>query len=559
MRDQSFRAVVLFLVLALCAMPAMGQDGGASSHPRILVHYMPWYQAKPFAPNWGWHWTMDHFNPDVLDMDDRRQIASHSYPLIGPYDSRDEDVIEYHALLMKVAGIDGVIVDWYGTSGLFDYPEIHEATLRTFSGISAAGLSFAICYEDQTVQHLIDRGALTAGQAVAHAQEQIEFVRDAWISHSSYLRLDGAPVILNFGPQYFKSAAQWEQILSVLDEPAAFFTLDQRLDPVAAGAFAWPPMHIANGRTLSRGELDRYLNLFYAHGRLEWPSFVGGAFPGFHDIYAEAGVGSSYGFLDARGGQTFSSTLERALDENSPIIQIATWNDFGEGTNIEPTREYGYQYLMRIQEAVADLKDLPFPMLADTKRELSTALGVLIGAALCVAITCAADMMADLKTGYIVGAIPKKQQIVELIFTGIGPLISMLVLLLIVQANMEKFGIPIGVGTDTTAPQAQALQAVIHGIRGESMPYMLYGLGALAGALLGLGSFAGLGVLIGLSMYLPMNYIATYGIGCIISIIVAKVKGRTFAEEWGVPLAAGFIVGDALLGLSVNLVVLMQS
>ncbi len=184
---------------------------------------------------------------------------------------------------------------------------------------------------------------------------------------------------------------------------------------------------------------------------------------------------------------------------------------------------------------------------------------VMIGAALCVAITCAADMMADLKTGYIVGANPKKQQIVELLFTGIGPVISMLVLLLIARANIEKFGVPMGVGTDTTAPQAQALQAVITGVQGGQMPYMLYGLGALAGALLGLGSFAGLGVLVGLSMYLPMNYIATYGIGCIINMLVSKAKGRTWAEEWGVPLAAGFIVGDALLGLSVNFIVLLQS
>ena len=71
--------------------------------------------------------------------------------------------------------------------------------------------------------------------------------------------------------------------------------------------------------------------------------------------------------------------------------------------------------------------------------------------------------------------------------------------------------------------------------------------------------FAGLGVLVGLSMYLPMNYIATYGVGCIINMIVSKAKGRSWAEEWGVPLAAGFIVGDALLGLSVNFIVLMQS
>jgi uncharacterized oligopeptide transporter (OPT) family protein len=173
-----------------------------------------------------------------------------------------------------------------------------------------------------------------------------------------------------------------------------------------------------------------------------------------------------------------------------------------------------------------------------------------------VAITCAADMMADLKTGYLVGSLPRRQQTVELIFTGIGPVISMVVLVLITAANTQKFGIPIGPGTDTVAPQAQALQAVVTGVQGGEMPYMLYGLGAVLGGLLGLGAFSGLGVLVGLSMYLPFMFIATYGIGCIINIIAAKAFGPKAAEEWGVPLAAGLIVGDAVLALAVNSAIL---
>ncbi|MCA9293367.1 MAG: OPT/YSL family transporter [Phycisphaerales bacterium] len=183
---------------------------------------------------------------------------------------------------------------------------------------------------------------------------------------------------------------------------------------------------------------------------------------------------------------------------------------------------------------------------------------VLIGAALCVAITVASDMMSDLKTGYLVGASPKRQQTVEMILSGLGPVICMLVLLIIVEANKAKYGIAMGPGTDTTAPQAQALQAVITGVQGGAMPYALYGTGALLGGLLGLGAFSGLGVLIGLSMYLPMVYIATYGIGCVINMIVGAIFGRRNAEEWGVPVAAGFIVGDALLALGVNLLVLWQ-
>lgn len=183
---------------------------------------------------------------------------------------------------------------------------------------------------------------------------------------------------------------------------------------------------------------------------------------------------------------------------------------------------------------------------------------VMIGAALCVAITLASDMMGDLKTGYIVGSIPKRQQLVELATVWIGPVVCMFTLMLIVAVNQREVGIPIGPGTETTAPQAQALQAVITGVQGGQMPYALYGLGAMLGGLLGLGAFAGLGVLVGLSMYLPFMYISTYGIGCIINMVVAKMKGRTWAEEWGVPFAAGLVVGESMLSLGINCIVLLS-
>ncbi len=181
---------------------------------------------------------------------------------------------------------------------------------------------------------------------------------------------------------------------------------------------------------------------------------------------------------------------------------------------------------------------------------------VLIGAALCVAITLAADMMADLKTGYLVGGQPRRQQMVEMCVVWIGPIVAMFTVALIAQVNLRQTGIAMGPGTPTSAPQAQALQAVIEGVQGGMMPYALYGIGALLGVLLGLGSFAGLGVLVGLSMYLPFQYIATYGIGCIINIVLGAFKGRRFCEEWGVPFAAGLIVGESILALLINIYVL---
>ncbi|GIW82321.1 MAG: hypothetical protein KatS3mg105_4128 [Gemmatales bacterium] len=184
---------------------------------------------------------------------------------------------------------------------------------------------------------------------------------------------------------------------------------------------------------------------------------------------------------------------------------------------------------------------------------------VLIGVALCVAITSASDMMQDLKTGYVVGAQPKRQQLVELVSVVLGPIVAMSALWLIVEVNMRSVGKPIGPGTPTPAPQAQALEAVITGVQGGQMPYMLYTLGAVLGVLLGLGAFPGLGVLVGLSMYLPIDYILPYGLGCLANMFVAKIKGRAWAEEWGVPFCAGLIVGEAILAMVINLIILAVS
>lgn len=176
---------------------------------------------------------------------------------------------------------------------------------------------------------------------------------------------------------------------------------------------------------------------------------------------------------------------------------------------------------------------------------------VLLGVALCTAITLAADMMGDLKTGYLVGSKPIKQQTIEICVVGLGPAICMLTLLVIAQTN--ELG-----GIDVPAAQADALRSVVLGVQGGELPYALYAMGGLMGVLLGIGGFAGLGVLVGLSVYLPFIYIATYGIGCVLNMLTTMSKGRRFTEEWGVPFAAGLIVGEAVPALIINIIILAQ-
>ena len=332
----------------------------SSIDTKILVHYMPWYQTPSISGYWGWHWTMDHFDPEIKDDNGQRDIASHNYPLTGPYDSKDDDILEYQVLLMKLAGVDGVIVDWYGTEDFFDYKIINESTQKLFEHIESAGLLFVITYEDQTIGHMVNNGHINQNEELSHGQEVMLFLQNNWFVSDSYMKISDRPVLLTFGPQYFSQSSDWDILFSVLDTPPMFFTLDNRLVPVAEGSYPWPPMWASVNGTLSNSALENYLSDFY-QSAASWNNLITSAFPGFHDIYSQAGLGFTFGFLDSQNGEIFNYTLSKALNNDPDVIQIVTWNDYGEGTIVEPTAEFGYQYLEMIQKAKRDSIDSTFP------------------------------------------------------------------------------------------------------------------------------------------------------------------------------------------------------
>jgi hypothetical protein len=317
--------------------------------PLLFVHYMPWYQAPNISGVWGWHWTMNHFQPTVLNKNGRPTVASHYMPLTGPYDSADPAILEYQVLLMKMSGIDGVIADWYGTEDFRDYAAINQATLALFEYTQKAGLQFTLCYEDRTIDAMRDGGRLTEANAVAHGKEVMEYASENFMSHESYLRFNEQPLLFTFGPLYYRNPEQWEEMFSGLETTPALITLDNRMATGALGSYPWPPMSLAGGLELFLPVLEAYLEQFFRSTRRN-DYHVGIAVPRFHDIYEEAGVQASYGYLDDQNGVVFRRTFELSLEQNPNLIQIVTWNDYGEGTTIEPTDEYGYQYLEIVQE-----------------------------------------------------------------------------------------------------------------------------------------------------------------------------------------------------------------
>ena len=185
---------------------------------------------------------------------------------------------------------------------------------------------------------------------------------------------------------------------------------------------------------------------------------------------------------------------------------------------------------------------------------------MVVGVAVCVAIGQGADMMQDLKTGFMLGGRPVKQSIAQFGVTWMGALLSIGVIYLLWKGGAGgEGGFGPYEGSQLPAPQAGALTGIIDSVKTGNVPLDKYVMGGVLGAILGAAPMAGLGVLVGLAMYLPFSITLGYGIGCILEMILRKLYGVAFIEHKLVPVAAGLIVGEALTGVAHSLFKILWS
>lgn len=308
---------------------------------KIFMHYMPWFESKESTPNnqWGQHWTMNNKNPDNVDATGKREIASHYYPLIGPYHSGDKDVIENHLLLMKYAGIDGVLIDWYGTYNLNDFGMLKENSEQIIAMLDEVGLEYAIVYEDRFLTNIVD--AQLAPTTVSAAKKDMVYMQNNYFKDANYIKINNKPLLLNFGPITLTTPEQWTQAFSALNPKPTFLTLwyeSSEAGNNAQGEYAWvykDNTHISN---------------FYANSLPNLEFAMGSAYPGFNDFYEEGNTSTVIGWaIDHNNGATLDETLAMAKSANLDYLQLITWNDFGEGTMFEPTKEFGYSYIEKVK------------------------------------------------------------------------------------------------------------------------------------------------------------------------------------------------------------------
>ncbi|GAA4275123.1 glycoside hydrolase family 71/99-like protein [Aquimarina gracilis] len=307
------------------------------------AHYMPWFESPEYAEfpqtdkgNWGLHWTMANKNPLNIDANGKREIASHYYPLIGPYDNGEPDYLEYAVVCMKLSGLDGILIDNPGITDVYDGRLLQDHTDAIIPWLEKAGLQYALVYEDSALKNAEEQGIIS--NRVQEAKRVIAHMETNYFSSNSYIKVDNKPLLLNFGPQAIFTEAEWLDVFSGLSEKPIFIPLPYRnLGAAAEGEFGWVDESINN-------------NFYQRCIDVNLDVCIGGAMPGFDDYYQEGGWGNGFTFYDDRNGQLFKESLDRAKLNDITMLQIITWNDWGEGTIIEPSEEFGYDRLTVLQE-----------------------------------------------------------------------------------------------------------------------------------------------------------------------------------------------------------------
>ncbi len=169
---------------------------------------------------------------------------------------------------------------------------------------------------------------------------------------------------------------------------------------------------------------------------------------------------------------------------------------------------------------------------------------IAIGGVICVIAAIAGDTSQDLKTGFIVGATPKKQQIGEMI----GVVVSAAAVGFVLYLLNEAWGYG---STELPAAQATMMKMLVEGIMNAELPWALIFIGVFIAIVAEILKVPVMPFAVG--MYLPFSLSAGIMAGGIVRYIVEKIKG-TDAEkkeraDRGVLFTSGLIAGEGIMGI----------
>jgi len=314
-KKTAFVLVVLFALLTtLGARPGVACAQAKDSR-LTLAFYYAWYDENTWTPD---------LVPDMP---------------VQPYRSSDRATIERHVAQAQAAGIDALVVSWWGPQ---EKNNQTETNLRALLDVAQARGFHATVDFELTSPFYANQADVTAA---------LRYLLETHAQHPAFLRYDGKPVIFFWRQQHY-DVATWRALRQQLDPARTTLWIAEGVDLSYQDVFdghhlynvTWnPPTDPAYTAAKFRRQIDEY-NTAYGTQKL-WIATV---MPGYDDTHI-AGRPGTY-IHPRQEGAYYRQTWEAAIASHPEMVVITSFNEWREGTMIEPSVTYGDLYLNLTQE-----------------------------------------------------------------------------------------------------------------------------------------------------------------------------------------------------------------
>jgi len=311
---------------------------------KVLTFYYTWYGRPERHGHWV-HWG--RVSPEKHDIS-----ASTHYPTLGAYDSHDPELIRKHLAMMKENGIDGLIATWWGRGRFED--RAFEIVLRE---AEKAGVEATVYWETAPG---------SGREQVQQAIDDLVYILTRYAGSPAFLKLDGKPVIFVYGRVMGQMpSASWPAVIEGVQKrwKKDFLLIADGYNEAYARIF--DGVHTYNVAGSCRDRTPDQIRTWAARA---YPDAVAVArrfgriacltvIPGYDDTkIRKPGLR-----VPRYDGQTYRTLWEAAIQAQPDWVLITSFNEWHEGSEIEPSIEYGDLYLRLTREFSARFKASPPP------------------------------------------------------------------------------------------------------------------------------------------------------------------------------------------------------
>ncbi|MFC1692755.1 glycoside hydrolase family 99-like domain-containing protein [Candidatus Latescibacterota bacterium] len=303
----------------------------------VLAFYYNWYQNPDISGRWA-HWNECDFRERDPGRTDGRgyhdDLGAFHTPVLGPYDSQDPEVARLHVEWGRKTGIDVFIATWW------------KRETKKFENILNAaaegGMQVSLYYE------------IIPDKDPDEAVTDLLWALDNYGSTPGFFRLGGKPVIFIYGRAMNQiSMDDWKGVIKRVKARHDVVLIADSTNRDVIENFDGAHTYNVVG-TIKRGvDMQAFYKKFKTACSEAGVISSATVIPGFDN----SRVRKNYLYVDRREGELYNELWSYALESDPDWMIITSFNEWHEGSEIEPSKELGDRYLKRTAAWISKFKD----------------------------------------------------------------------------------------------------------------------------------------------------------------------------------------------------------